>query len=138
MNMTTTDQVPTDTGHSICNTIKTRWLSPRRKRFWAIVVVLLYTLLGFFAAPLIIRNNVTALLQDDLGRATQIEKIEVNPFALSLRVQGFEVSDTDGVKLAAFDELYINFQFLSLLKWAWTFSQVQLTWSCSLFRATVR
>ena len=127
MNMITTDQVPADTGNSIRNVIKARWLSPRRKRFWAIVVILLYTLLGFFAAPLIIRNNITALLQDELGRPTHIERIEVNPYALSLRMQGFEMADTDGVKLAAFDELYINFQFLSLLKWAWTFSQIQLT-----------
>ncbi len=78
--------------------LETRWFSPRRKRFWVILVVLLYTLLGFFAAPKIIRNQLTALLQDDLGRPTSIEKIEVNPFYLSLRVQGFELEDTDGVK----------------------------------------
>ena len=127
MNMTTADQAPTETKNSLGQIIKTRWLSPRRKRFWVMIVVVVYTLLGFFAAPMIIRNNLTTLLQDDLGRPINIEKIEVNPYYLSLRIQGFEVNDTDGVKLAAFDELYINFQFLSLLKWAWTFSQIQLT-----------
>ena len=66
------------------------------------------------------------LLQDDLGRDTRIEKIRFNPYAPSLRVQGFEVLDTDGTRLAAFDELYVNFQWASLLKWAWTFSDVQL------------
>ena len=125
--MTATNQSFKDASQSPGNLIRTQWLNPRRMRFWLIVLVLLYTLLGFFAAPALIRSNVTALLQDDLGRATHIEKIEVNPFALSLRVQGFELDDTDGVRLAAFDELYVNFQFLSLIKWAWTFSEIQLT-----------
>jgi len=125
--MTTIENASSDTSHSIGKLIKTRWLNPRRKRFWVMVVVLLYTLLGFFAAPLVVRNSVITLLQEDLGRPTQIETIQVNPFVLSLRVQGFEVSDTDGVKLAAFDEFFVNFQLASLLKWAWTFSQVELT-----------
>jgi len=125
--MTETTQSSKDASQSAGKLIRTQWLNPRLIRFWLIVLVLLYTLLGFFAAPALIRNNVTALLQDDLGRVTHIEKIEVNPFALSLRVQGFELDDTDGVRLAAFDELYVNFQFLSLLKWAWTFSEIQLT-----------
>ena len=124
--MTTIENTSPDTSHSIGRLIKTRWLNPRRKRFWAMVVVLLYTLLGFFAAPLVLRNSVIELLQEDLGRPTQIGCIQVNPFMLSLRVQGFEVSDTDGVRLAAFDEFFVNFQLASLLKWAWTFSQVEL------------
>ena len=106
---------------------KTQWLSPRRKRFWGLVVVLLYTLLGFFAAPRLIENVVIDLIQDDLGRLAHIQKIEVNPYVLSLRVQGFEVSDTDKVKLAAFDEFFINFQLSSLFNWAWTFDEIRLT-----------
>lgn len=112
---------------SLGHIIQTRWLHPRRKRFWVIVVVLLYTLLGLFAAPPLIRSNIIQLLEEDLGRPTSIEKIEINPFYLSLRVQGLEIKDVDGVKLAELDELYVNFQFLSLLKWAWTFSQIELS-----------
>ena len=125
--MTTTDQTIADPGKSAGKGHGNPWLSPRRKRFWIIAVVLLYTLLGFFAAPAIINNSIIKLLQDDLGRPTKIEKIKVNPYALSVTVTGFELEDTDGVKLASFDEFYVNFQFLSILKWAWTFSQVQLT-----------
>ena len=79
--------------------IKTHWVNPRRKRFWVMVLILLYTLLGFFAAPRLIENKVIGLFHDDLGRVARIEKVEVNPLALSLRVQGFEVFDTDDVKL---------------------------------------
>ncbi len=52
--MPNNEQAATDGAQSIGEAIKTRWLNFRRKRFWAIVVVLLYTLMGFFAAPLII------------------------------------------------------------------------------------
>ncbi|MCW8924660.1 MAG: DUF748 domain-containing protein [Xanthomonadales bacterium] len=124
--MTTIEKAAPDTGHSSRKTIKNHWLSPRRKRFWIILLILLYTLLGFFAAPTLIRNSVTALLQEDLGRAASIGKIKVNPYALSLRIQDFRLDDRDGVRLAAFDGFYVNFQFLSILKWAWTFSQVEL------------
>jgi hypothetical protein len=131
--MMTSKQAPAENGQSFAKVIKTRWLNPRRKRFWAIVSVLLYTLLGFFAAPVFVKNSIIGLLQDDLGRTTQIEKVEVNPYVLSLRIQGFEVSDTDDVKLAAFDEFFVNFQLSSLFNWAWTFSQVQLTGSYFYF-----
>jgi len=120
-------QASTETDSSLGELIKTRWLNPRRKRFWAIVMVLLYTLLGFFVAPLIIKNSVIDLFQDDLGRVAQIAKVEVNPYVLSLKVQGFQVRDKDDVKLAAFDEFFVNFQLSSLFNWAWTFSQIQLT-----------
>lgn len=123
----TSEHAPADNGQTFAKVIKTRWLNPHRKRFWAIVAVLLYTLLGFFAAPVIVKNSIIGLLQDDLGRAARIEKVEVNPYVLSLRIQGFEVSDTDDVMLAAFDEFFVNFQLSSLFNWAWTFSQIQLT-----------
>jgi hypothetical protein len=125
--MTPTDQAPAAAAQSTGKVFKNRWLNPRRKRFWAIVVILLYTLLGFFAAPPMIEHTIISLLNDDLGRPAKIEKIEANPYALSVRVTGFELQDTDGVKLASFDEFHVNFQFLSILKWAWTFSQIQLT-----------
>jgi hypothetical protein len=116
----TNDQTPPG------NMIRARWLNPRRKRFWAIILFLAYILFGFFAMPPLLHNAATSLLQDDLGRNTSIAKIRFNPLALSLRVQGFEMHDTDGARLAAFAEFHANFQWTSLLKWAWTFSDVQL------------
>jgi len=124
--MNTNRQTSSDTGNSIIELIKTRWLNPRKKRFWTIVIVLLYTLLGFFAAPLIIRNSIVDLFQDDLGRIAQITKVEVNPYVLSLKVLGFQVSDKDDVKLVAFEEFFVNFQLSSLFNWAWTFSEIRL------------
>ena len=46
--------------------------------------------------------------------------------ALSLRIQQFEMRDTDGVRLAAFDDFYVNFQLSSLFRWALTFREIRL------------
>jgi hypothetical protein len=125
--MANTTPASTDSYKSLRDLIKTRWLNYRRKRFWAIVLVLLYTLLGFIAAPLIIKNSVVGLFRDDLGRVAQIAKVEVNPYVLSVKVLAFELSDKDDTRLAAFDEFYVNFQLSSLFNWAWTFNEIRLT-----------
>jgi len=113
--------------------IKQRWLNPRRKRFWAIMAVLFYTLFGFFATPLIVEKLAIDFIQKDLGRTAAIEKIEVNPYVMSLRVQGFAMDDSDGERLAAFDEFFINFQLSSLFNWAWTFEEIRLAGSYFFF-----
>jgi len=89
---------------SLTDIIKERWLNPRRKRFWAIAAVLFYALFGFFAAPLIIEKLAIDFVQEDLSRTAVIEKVEVNPYVMSVRVLGFELDDSDGERLAAFDE----------------------------------
>jgi uncharacterized protein involved in outer membrane biogenesis len=111
---------------AVSDVIRTKWLNVRRKRFWAIVLIILYTLLGFFVVPAVIKNVVTGLVEDDLGRAVQVGRIEFNPYTFRLGLQGLEVNDTDQVRLLAFDEFVVNFQLSSLFNWALTFSEVRL------------
>ena len=110
-----------------------QWLNPRRKRFWAIAALLLYTIIGFFLVPNIVKSNIIGLIEDDLGRSAQVEKVEFNPYALSLKVSGFELKDTDEVSLLAFDQLFVNFQLSSLLNQAWTFDEISLLGSYFYF-----
>ena len=112
--------------NTLIEVLRTRWLNPRDKWFWAVIVVLFYTLFGFFAAPLIVKNSIIDFVLKDLDRTVLIEKVEINPYVLSLRVQGFEMDDIDGVRLAGFDEFFVNFQLSSLFNWAWTFAAISL------------
>lgn len=125
--MTNTVQTTGDNKNSALDVIKSRWINYRRKRFWAIVFVLFYTLFGFFAVPAIIKNTVVRMIQDDLGRVAQIGKVEVNPYVLSLKIQAFELGDKDDTRLLTFDEFFVNFQLSSLFNWAWTFDEIRLT-----------
>jgi uncharacterized protein involved in outer membrane biogenesis len=106
--------------------LRENWLNWRKKRFWLGIALLLYTLLGFFLAPVLVRDGIINAIHDELGRESSIGKVEVNPFVLSLRIQDFEMRDTDQVKMAAFDEYFVNFQLSSLFRWAWVFREIRL------------
>ncbi len=105
----------------------TPWLNPRRGRFWLIAAVLLYALVGYLAVPVLIKHSVLGYIQDDLGRSARIADVNFDPFRLDLDVKGFELSDTDAVRLAAFDRLQVDFKLASLWRRAWTFGQIRLT-----------
>ena len=107
--------------------VRDNWLNPRRKRFWAIIAVLVYTLAGFFLVPKLIKNGIINAVRDELGREARIGQTAVNPYLLTLRMQDFEVDDRDSVKLVGFDELLVDFELSSLLRWAWTFREINLT-----------
>lgn len=98
----------------------------RQKRFWALFVIVLYTVFGFFIAPRIIESQILKAIAENLGREATLEKVRVNPYSLSLTLQGFELKDPDGTAFVAFDELHLNFQTSSLFRWAFTFKEFRL------------
>jgi len=106
--------------------LRENWFNWRKKRVWLSLAILLYTLLGFFLAPVLVRDGIINAIRDDLGRESSIGKVEVNPYVLSLRIQDFELRDTDQVKMAAFDEFFVNLQLSGLFRWAWVFREIHL------------
>lgn len=91
-----------------------KWLNPRRKRLWALVLLFLYTTGGFFLAPLLVESRIIATARDDFGREATIERVRVNPFVLSLEIRGFALIDPDGVTLAGCERFFVNLQLSSL------------------------
>ncbi|NOR18522.1 MAG: DUF748 domain-containing protein, partial [Xanthomonadales bacterium] len=106
---------------------KGTWHNPRKKRFWALVLVVLYTLTGFFLVPWAIKKELPALAQKFLLRDAQVQEIRFNPWTLRLQANGFELNDLDGSKLASFDELVVNLQMRSIFQFALAFHEVSLT-----------
>lgn len=102
------------------------WVNPRRKRFWTLVLILVYTLAGFFLAPWVVRNQAQTILSDSLHRPVTIDKVLINPYALSLEARGFALREADGSPLAGFDRVYVNLQASSLFRGAWTFRRIEL------------
>lgn len=95
-------------------------------RFWALVAVVVYTVFGFFIAPLIVQDQIEKQLSAATNRAVTVENVKINPFALSLTIEGFAMADLDGEPLAALARGYVNFQSSSLFRWAWTFDEIDL------------
>lgn len=104
-----------------------RWLlHPPRPAILAAVCLVVYTLVGFFLLPYIIKSQVIPSVAEQLQRPVSVADVEVNPFALSLRLIGFEIRELDQSPVIGFEELFINFQAISLLRRAYVFDSIRL------------
>src|SRR5437870_2549244 len=100
----------------------------RAKRLrWPAIVLLIYTVTGFFIAPAIIKSQLVKRLPSLTHRKAAVRQVKVNPYALSLTIRGLSLTETNGESFTGFDEFYVNFQLSSLFRWAWTFSEIRLT-----------
>ncbi len=106
--------------------LRTGWASPRRVRFWLLVLIILYTLLGFFALPWIIQYLAVNFAEKDFGRELRIEMVQANPFTLTLQIDGVELDDTDNRQLLGWDRLFIDLAWSSLVNRTWTFQTIRL------------
>jgi hypothetical protein len=108
-------------------TVAATWYNPRKKRFWALLIVASYTLIGFFLVPWVIKSQLPGLAQNFLARDAQVQQVSFNPWSLRLKANGFELRDNDSSKLAAFDELIVNLQVRSIFQFALIFHEVSVT-----------
>ena len=105
-----------------------RWLL-RPSRLLVIILSLFvaYALIGFFLLPYVIKAFVLPAVSEQLHRPVLVKEVELNPFALSLRVTGFEIQEADQSALLGFDEFFINFEASSLIRQAYVFDTIRLT-----------
>ena len=99
---------------------------PGKYLLWTGVGLTLYTLVGFFLAPPILKWQLSKRLPDITRRQVTVRQVMVNPWALSLAVRGLELTEPDGRPFASWEELYVNLQASSLFRWAWTFKEIRL------------
>ncbi len=103
-------------------------LTPRQRKIarWTFGLLVAYAVIGFLILPPIIRSVAVKQLSAQLGREVSIEKIKINPFALSTTIRGLLIKDPDGGTLLSWDEFYVNFQLSSLVTRAWTFKEIHI------------
>jgi Domain of Unknown Function (DUF748) len=89
-------------------------------------LVALYALFGFFVAPRIVRGQIMKAAAEKLTTTPRIDKIRVNPFALSLTLSGFSLEDPSGDPVFAFDRFYVRFAPLRSLLGTPTLSRFYL------------
>jgi len=101
-----------------------RW---QKAALTTVVLLLLYTLAGFFVLPAVVRMVAVNQLRQRLHRDVQIEAVRLNPFTLSATVRNAAVFAPDSKdRLAAFRELYVNLQSVSLFRWAPVVKELRL------------
>ena len=100
--------------------------SPKRRRLlrWAAGLFVFYTVFGFLILPPIIRSLAVKQLSRQLDREVSIEKIRLNPFALSTTIRGLLIKDKDGQPFISWDEVYVNLELASCFGHPWIFKEV--------------
>lgn len=99
--------------------IETAKSSPLTKKVakWVLFSLLIFTVVGFFVLPPIVKSVLLRKLSENLHRNVSIQKVTINPYMLSMKIKGFEVKERNGTKpFLSFDELYVNAQLVSLIK----------------------
>lgn len=89
-------------------------------------LLLTYTLVGFFVLPAIIKWQMLKRLPALTHRNVSIQKVRLNPFALSFTLRGFDLTETNGDPFISLGELYVNFELSSILHRGLVFSQISL------------
>jgi len=77
---------------------------------------LLLLALGYFAAPPLARWVLTDQLSQALGRDVAIERVVINPLALSVDVLGLSVKDRAGSEQLGFERLHIDLSSASVVQ----------------------
>ncbi len=95
---------------------------------WAASGVVLFTVIGFFVVPPILKSFLTKTLTERLHRPTSIQHVRFNPFTWSLQVVGVVVLERDGLeRFLSFEELDLNVDAMSLVRMGPVVSEVKLT-----------
>jgi len=102
--------------------------SPRSKRIgkWLAGVFVVFGVLGYFAAPPLLKSILQKQLSEQLHREVSIEKIDINPYGLSARINGFSIKAEGGKEVAGFDEFFVNLSSASIFKLAAVVDEVRL------------
>jgi uncharacterized protein involved in outer membrane biogenesis len=112
----------------------------KSKLFWVAAIALLlaglYALLGFYAAPRIVRSQAIDFVREKYGRELTLGEIRINPFKLQAEIKDLSLPDTDGKPMLAFRRFFVDFEVSSLWQRAFVFKDVQL--DAPLARAVIR
>jgi len=72
------------------------------------------------------RSVIVSEIHSLLGLDATLEDVDINPFALTLRLEKFSLTDAKQAPLVAFDELDVNAQLSSIVNRAFTLSEFRV------------
>lgn len=103
---------------------------PRSRRYrllFALGVAVVFPALGFLVLPAVVGSQLEGRVSRELGRKISVEKVRVNPYALTVTVEGLSIAEADGrTPWLGWRRLHVDFDLLSSLRGEWVLSEVQL------------
>jgi hypothetical protein len=92
----------------------------------AAALIVVYTLVGFFWIPHLLRTNAQSYVADELDRSLTLGDVSFNPFTFRLAVRDAALSEKSGDAIASFTELIVNAELASIWHRAVVLKEVQL------------
>ncbi len=92
-------------------------ITPKRQKqaLGLFSLVTIYSLLGFFAAPLVVKTLMQNYVADKLKLELSLTQIEINPLQLAVRLDGLQIREPQGQTLVSAKSIYLNAGFWSSL-----------------------
>ncbi len=106
--------------------VKDSFAQHRRKILAGAGVIVVYSLLGVFLLPWVVEKIAVSVYRNLYNADLKVAKIVVNPYVLSVRVDGLEVAEPDGDVFARAEQVYANLQLSSIFRLALSFAEVRL------------
>ena len=99
----------------------------RRLLVWSAAGLAAYAVIGFLIVPPIVKSVLVSQLSQQLHRTARLEKVRINPFALSVDLIGLSIAERGSTgPFVAFRELYVNLDSASLFKGGLVLSEIRL------------
>lgn len=93
--------------------------SPTTKKYTLRIVLafVFVGVLGFFALPPLVKSVLLDQLGQALHRPVAVDRVRINPYALSLTLEGVAIGEREGgEQFASFDSLYVNLESSSIFR----------------------
>ncbi len=101
-----------------------------RLRRWLVVLLALlvvFTVVGFFVLPPVIKSQAEKRLSAELGRTVTIGKVAVNPYALEVTIENFSIHEKDAAStFVGWRRIHVDFAALASLRGEWVLSEITL------------
>ena len=111
-------------GCPLLQVIKTK---PFRIAASVALVLALYAIAGFVAAPKLLRSALMKDIPKSLAVTPTIGEIHVNPLLFQLEIKDFSLAAPDGEKLFGFERLFVDFELSSIWHRAYSFVNIDIT-----------
>jgi uncharacterized protein involved in outer membrane biogenesis len=99
----------------------------RRVFQWAGGVLVVYSLLGFFALPWFVKGQLIGLLEERLDLSAEIDSIRFNPYSMAAAIDGMRVVDSGGSDLISLEHFGADLSFIRLLLLQVSLSGIELS-----------
>ena len=92
----------------------------------ALSIFILYTLAGFWLTPYLVKRLAPNMVAEKIQRELRLGKVKLNPFLFRFQADDVGLYEPDGTLITGFKQIFVDFELISLLRWALVFKSLRL------------